>query len=73
MTSSLLTAAANSPGFAVGNEVRDSGSGAGEGESFVGSIDEVRMSGVVRYIPEPASISMMALASMGLAARRRRT
>jgi hypothetical protein len=72
MTASLLTAAANSPAFAIGNELRDSGSGAGEGESFVGSIDEVRMSGVVRYIPEPGSISVMVIAGIGLMARRRR-
>ncbi|MEX2093479.1 MAG: PEP-CTERM sorting domain-containing protein [Pirellulales bacterium] len=58
-------------GFAIGNESRDSGSGAGEGESFVGRIDEVRISSVARganqyiFVPEPTS---WLLAMMGLAA-----
>lgn len=38
----------SSTGFAVGNETRDAGVGTGEGESFVGLIDEVRISSVAR-------------------------
>jgi hypothetical protein len=65
-------------GFAIGNESRDTGSGAGEGESFVGRIDEVRISGVARGadqfifgVPEP-STCMMAAAGLLLSGVRRR-
>lgn len=67
--------------FAIGNEGRDAGSGAGEGESFVGKIDEVRISSVARTasqfifgVPEPTTgvMAIAALATLG-AARRRRT
>jgi hypothetical protein len=72
MTNSLLSAAANSPDFAIGDEARDAGSGAGEGESFVGLIDEVRMSDNVRYVPEPSSMVLAGLGVMGLVGLLRR-
>jgi hypothetical protein len=71
MTSSLLSVAANTPDFAIGDEARDAGSGSGEGESFVGSIDEVRMSDITRYpAPEPASLGLLSVASLVLRRRR---
>ena len=64
-------------GFAIGNEARDAGSGAGEGESFVGRIDEVRISAVARAadqfifgVPEP-STGILALMALAALARRR--
>jgi hypothetical protein len=48
--------------LSLGDEARDTGSGAGEGESFVGQIDEVRISDIGRSssqfifsVPEPSS------------------
>jgi hypothetical protein len=72
MTASLLAAAANNPDFAIGDEARDTGSGVGEGESFVGLIDEVRMSDNVRYVPEPSSMVLAGLGVMGLVGLLRR-
>jgi hypothetical protein len=63
--------------FAIGNEGRDTGSGVGEGESFVGKIDEVRISSVARaanefiFVPEPAT-GLLAVASLALVGVRRR-
>lgn len=68
-------------GFAIGDESRDAGSGAGEGESFVGRIDEVRISSVARgerayiFTPEPttwllAIIGLAGVASLGKRAAR---
>ena len=46
--------------FAIGNEARSTGSGVGEGESFVGLIDNVRISDTARaanqFIFRPASL-----------------
>ena len=70
MTQSLATTPTS---FAIGDEARDAGSGAGEGESFVGKIDEVRMSGVARYaVPEPSTIALAGIGIVGLASRSRR-
>ena len=72
MTQSM---AATATSFAIGNEARDAGSGSGEGESFVGSIDEVRMSGVARYaVPEPSAMALAGLgvAGLGYSLRRRK-
>jgi hypothetical protein len=66
-------------GFAIGNETRDAGSGAGEGESFVGRIDEVRISSVARganqfvFVPEPSTAALaLALLAFLRPARRLR-
>ncbi len=61
--------------FAIGDEDRDSstGSGNGEGESFVGLIDEVRISSVARgadqmmfNVPEPATGLMALIGFLGM-------
>jgi hypothetical protein len=64
-------------GFALGNETRDVGTGAGEGESFPGWIDEVRISDIARgpgqfiFIPEPASaLALLMLGGLAVARRR---
>jgi hypothetical protein len=59
--------------FSIGNEARDAGTGTGEGESFVGSIDEVRISSVARTadqfifaVPEPSTVVLAAFGLIGL-------
>jgi hypothetical protein len=66
--------------FAIGNEARDAGGGAGEGESFVGKIDEVRISSVARSanqfifgVPEPATTALALGGLAALSAVRRRS
>ena len=60
--------------YSIGNEARDTGSGAGEGESFVGKLDEVRISSVARTadqfifapVPEPSTFVLAGLGLIGI-------
>jgi hypothetical protein len=70
MNKDLLAASTE---FSIGNEARDTGTGTGEGESFVGSIDEVRISSVARgadqmmfTVPEPATCLMALIGIFGM-------
>jgi hypothetical protein len=60
--------------YSIGNEARDTGSGAGEGESFVGKLDEIRISSVARTadqfmfaVPEPSTMVLAAFGVIGMA------
>jgi hypothetical protein len=70
MTKDLLVA---NTSFSIGDESRDIGSGDGEGESFVGQIDEARISDNARgadqmmfTVPEPATCLMALIGIFGM-------
>jgi hypothetical protein len=69
MNNDLLAASA---ALSIGNEARDSGSDAGEGESFPGWIDEVRISNIdlhqkdFHFVPEPNAALLVVIGVVGL-------
>jgi hypothetical protein len=71
MNNDLLAASA---ALSLGNEARDAGSDAGEGESFPGWIDEVRISNIdlhdkgFHFVPEPTAALLLAVGAVGLLA-----